>query len=394
MTQASRVACPFLVLAAAWAAIPGNSSAQGQGAVTIETIVKAWKEREEQVRSARFVWTETETITRGFLTKLVDSLPMGQQQLKEMGIPPGSVVPPEDSTHDVPSSLCLDGDKISYSRDARQWSAKEQAYVVQPKLAVFDGELGTTLATKGTTYMPWPYAQIRSGPPAVSTLYLGPLMTAFRPFHNRMRIVDIQSMIPTSRRATIMGRPCMELEQRSGSSVQRIWVDPSRNYNLVRYIVMDNERMRSKVDVEYRKGDGGRWLPEKWDIQMLDLSGKLETAARGKLTKHEINVSVDPGEFNIEFPSGTRVHDVRNPKSPVDYIVKEGTKKRMILPEERGVTYDELINSEPGQTGGNRKSSWLTGSVGIALIVLIVAGGMLVWRIRVGHGKKPMIEKH
>lgn len=394
MTQASRVICPFLVLAAAWASIPGDGSAQGQGAVTIETIVKAWKEREEQVRSARFVWTEKETITRGFVTKLVGSLPMSERRLRDMGISPGSVVPPEDTTYDVPSSLCLDGSKISYSRDAQQWSAKERAFVVQPSLAVFDGALGKTLASKGTTYMPFPQAQIRSGPPPVSTLSLSPLITAFRPFHNKLRIVDIQSMILTSRRATIMGRPCMELEQRSGSSVQRIWVDPSRNYNLACYIVMDNERMRSKVDVEYRKGDGGRWLPEKWDVQMLDLGGKLETAARGKLTKHEINVSVDPGEFDIEFPPGTRVHDVRNPKSPVDYIVKEGTKKRMILPEERGVTYEKLIDSEPGSTGGNKKSSFLTSPVGIATIVLIVAGGMLLWRIRASHEKKLMIDKH
>lgn len=94
-------------------------SVQGQ-APSLETIAKAWRDRQDRVRSARFEWTERETLTKGYLTNIVTE----PFRLKYMGIDPGSVVPPDDVTHDVKASMLLDGEKLRSTRDDRQWDAK------------------------------------------------------------------------------------------------------------------------------------------------------------------------------------------------------------------------------------------------------------------------------
>jgi hypothetical protein len=353
-----------------------QASVPGQTAVTLETIAKAWQDRQGRVRSFRFVWTERQTNTKGFVTNLVDE----PERLKQMGIPPGSVVPPEDVTFEVPSSICIDGNKVRYTRDDRQWSAKEKAYVLQPYMTVFNGELGKTFHSKGASYAPWPQALIQGRFPDARALYLSPLFMTFRACAPEFRSFDIQTLVLTGRRAVIDGKSCLEVERQLGSYVERVWIDPSRDYVVVRALSSNTEHPRTKIDIAYRKDADSGWVPEKWDILMFYASGKLQQSMRAKVTSYQINPPVELSEFDIEFPAGTRVKDIRDPNSPVDYIVKENDKKRMILPEEIGATYEQMIRSEPGQALGKRPQSFPFWSVALACVVAAMAGGLLLWR--------------
>lgn len=381
MSRTANAVCRLVGLALSWW---GTSLllafAHGQQGTTLETISRTWQARQDKVRSARFTWVERETIPRGYHSNLEVPPAMRDQALKDMGIPPGSVVPPQDTTLVVSSSLCLDGEKLRYKREGWAWSAKDQAHVPRLCLTVYDGKVGKEFYPLGAPYAPWPDGLILSGYPNARSLPLSPLVMTFRPFLPQMRIFDLHTMVLTDRRAVIDGKPYRELERKSGNSLMRVWVDSSRDYVIGRYLTMVNDRPRTKIDISYRKDAGVGWVPERWDYTTFYADGKLKHAVQAKVVSYQINPTVEAKEFYLEFPPGTRVHDRTNPQSPSDYIVREGNRKRMILREDIGATYEQMINSEPGEALGKRKRSFPTWPIGLATILLVIASGWLLWR--------------
>jgi hypothetical protein len=352
----------------------------GQPAVTLETISNAWKGRQDRIQSARFTWTERETVTKGYLSNLVGSLPLGQQRLKDMGIQPGEVVPPQDITYDVPASLCLDGAKVRYTRDSRQWSAKQKAYVIEPSHMAFDGKIGKTFLPVGSSYAPWPQGTIQRRNPNANPLHLSPLVMTFRAFSSEMRVFDIETLELTGRRSMIDGKSCLELQRQSANHLLQLWVDPTRDYVMVRYLTTKGQRPSTKIDVSYRQDLGNGWIPEKWDVVMFDSDGKVRESTRAKMNKSQINESVEPEGFDIKFPPGTYVVDYSDPKAEINYIVKEGDNKRMILPNEMGASYQQIIDSSPGEALGKTKKPLLYWLVILAAVVTVTTAGILYYK--------------
>jgi hypothetical protein len=101
--------------------------------------------------------------------------------------------------------------------------------------------------------------------------------------------------------------------------------------------------------------------------------------------KWEINVPVNPSEFELEFAPGTIVNNHRA-ESRYRYVVTQGGGERIITGAEfqRGAPYDELLRTESGQAGlPSPRTAWTTyASVG-ALSISVVALGIyffLKWR--------------
>lgn len=355
---------------------------RAQPSVTKETVIQAWKERQDRVKSARIEWTDRETVPRGYLSTFYTSAGFGPKDLEEMGIRPGSVVPPRDMTHDVASSVCLDGDKVRLEREDRQWSAEENAYLIFPLVSVSDGKLGKTLHTKGGPQTPWPGAHIQPGVTGyMDGPYMTPVALAYRPFIRRMSPTDPNALALTGRRAVVNGKSCLELERHFPRSevVQRLWVDSSMNYAPVRLIFLSQDRVNSKIDIHYRLNRDGECLLEKWESMWFDHNGKLERANRVRVTKCEVNTAVQATEFDVAFPPGTVVSDAT--KGPrYQYIVKEGGRKRMIQGDELGASYEQLMNTSSGGASGNRESPLLSWPAILAAAVGLLAGALLVWR--------------
>src|SRR4051812_43082288 len=87
----------------------GPGPAHAQGKYTKEDIVKAWRERQERVKSAKFEWAEQWTETRGSLSYYWKSF---DPKLKE-------VIPPEDVTFTDPRAVSLEGSKFRYAYTRR-----------------------------------------------------------------------------------------------------------------------------------------------------------------------------------------------------------------------------------------------------------------------------------
>src|SRR5258706_10718667 len=115
---------------------------------------------------------------------------------------------------------------------------------------------------------------------------------------------------------------------------------------------MVKEQIRAKIDISYTRNTNGECIPETWSVLMFYPNGNLQQSMWAKLLSYQTNEAVASNEFEIEFPSGTRVTDARDPKNTLEYIVKVGGRKRMILPEEIGATYDQIINTGAGEALG------------------------------------------
>jgi hypothetical protein len=384
MSHSRKTICWVVALTGSFLAVLVNPfRAHGQTGITIEKIAKIWRDRQERLKSVQLTWTERETVPKGAVSSfLLSALGADDatRRMKDMGIEPGEVIPPIDTTFDVAVSLSLDGEKVRHVRDDQQWSAKAKSFVAQPETTVFDGATGKTFRPVAATWMSWPSGIVKARNPIGSSLYLSPVMMSFRPFHTEMRLFDVESLVLTGRRAMVDGNWCLEALQRMQTYEQRVWLDPSRDFVMVRFLSTQKERLTRKIDVRYRQHSPSLWLPDSWEIVMFHPDGKLERSMRGTLASCEINLPLEAQEFEIEFPAGTRVVDLSDPKHETDYIVREGGAKRMILPGEIGATYEQIINSRPGEALGKGKSSLLSlGFLGAAAVA-IVATVCLLWR--------------
>jgi hypothetical protein len=301
-------------------------------------------------------------------------------KFREMGIEPDAIVPPADTTYEVPRSLCFDGLKARSECADQQWSGKDKAYVLEPYVVVFDGTVGKHFYPKGSSYTPWPQGIIRNRFPEANALYLLPLFMTFRAVSPEYRSFDLQTMAASGRRNFVQNRPSYEWERHTAGSREQMWVDPSRACTIVGYQSMTGEQITSKIRMEYREEGECGFVPVRWNIVTFFPDGKLQGSVEATLTDCQINTEVAAGEFELEFPPGTRVTDTREGDRSLGYIVRASGGKRKVLPADIGATYDQMLNSDPGEALGTRRPAWASWPFLLACFTALLAGGLLIWR--------------
>lgn len=317
-------------------------TSSAQEVYTKESIEKAWKEREEFVRSARFDWIENQTDAKGVIS---DHWKKHDRKLK-------TEIPPEDTTFTNQSSAVIDGGKIRYGYKSVDWSTKTNAYETLSYLTAFDGSNSKELWEYGENHSKsWPQAIIRgAGSHANSGLArLAPILVTVRGGTSGMQPQNLDNYEITGQTLLIGNRLSIELRQRIGpTSVEnRLWLDPSRDFVLVRMVRSEKGIVTTKLDIMYEHWELRLWLPKKWELVHSDANGALTRSYSCHLTDFEINPKVPGDLFDLQFPNGTRVHDAKRQE---DYIVKmDGSGKRMIPREDFGASYEQMLKTEPGK---------------------------------------------
>jgi hypothetical protein len=141
-----------------------------------------------------------------------------------------------------------------------------------------------------------------------------------------------------------------------------------------------NETVSSRIDIRYKADARAGWVPEGWDVFEFYPAGQLSETWRARMADYEINPTVASSEFVLEFPPGTRAIDMRDLNDVKEYIVREGGRKRMILREDLGASYEQLLNSDPGEAHGRRRSTSLPWHVIVPVGIAVGAGALLAWR--------------
>ncbi len=351
---------------------------EAQQPYTEEMIGKAWQARQERVRSARFIWIGTQTDPQGTISnfwKRADPNIRKDPNFKE-------VIPPRDTTLPYNGSVAFDGNRLRYSYTSAKWSQKTGSYQPYSYLSVFNGTVCKVLDRYGEKDdKPWPQGSVRAEKRHIDAIValLQPILMSFRSRTPGMHGFKLEGMRLTGRKAIINKRSCLELHQviLRGGVESQLWVDPARDFVFVRYLHLKKGITTTQVDVTYELGREKFWIPKVWAIIFAEANGALRRSYRVRVTEYEINLPVDPASFDLEFPRGTVVYDF---KQDLQYVVRpDGGGKRMVPRSDIGATYEQILNSEPGQAfkstrSPERSCNWpaIVGAILAASCLLLV----------------------
>jgi hypothetical protein len=358
-------------------AIP-RTPATAQQASVIEDIRKAWQQRQEKVKSARIEYKTRETITKGFIKKHMDEL----REKDPVNVT--DAVPALDVAFDATGRLLLDGVKACWSKETQEMSWKTGKYGPLSQTVVFDGKVEKQLR-KMSPGLGWdtpngPLSHGRISPVSESQYLRTPpltaLLMAFRPMVKEIRMLNLDTFKVTGRKDVLSGVSCIELATGpEGTPGARFWVDPARDYVIVRVLTVGGPKLMGRTDIRYRQDASIGWVPESWEHVFQRGNEALQKKSSAVVVRLEIGEPLANSEFNLEFPPNTMVVDtVRNEK----YLVKPNSEKRIVPPEDAGKSYEKLVNSQPGEARGGPRPwplwPWFLGAA-----ICSAAVGLAFW---------------
>lgn len=206
-----------------------------------------------------------------------------------------------------------------------------------------------------------------------------PLLQALRPLtrsDSRLTTAGIQL---TARPSRIGGHLCSVLEEKpTPQTVCKMWVDPQRDFCVLRAITTTDGILQHQFDIEYLEDDTFGWLPSKWSVMVSrfdeSFPGQQHTFqfAAAQVSNWAINGQLEPSVFELEFPTGTIIHDV---SSSALMVVDEGEQTRPVSPKEA----QELLEPRPKVVRSDTNPS-ITWRVYVGMTTVAVACVFIIFR--------------
>lgn len=311
------------------------SNSPQSGRVTIEKIVQAWGTRQQRARSFRFQWIETRTDMKGSVSGIALDAPLE---------------PSQDTTFESKLLLVVDGRKSSFTYDGKMWGPGVDNLTPRKYTSVYDGTESSEFKAavskeqfpRGALFGSRPNTQLK-------TVHCSPPVWFYRPLDIGMGGFDQERLVLTGEAGTIAGQDCIVLAERSGGFDDiygwRLWLDPSEGFAIRRAVRMRQGRVAWQFDVAYGEMNDES-IPTRWTLVRMG-NNRIESQLECRVVDFALNMTVPAAIFKIEFPPGTRVADLRR-GTEQEYIVREDGPPRAILPADRGASYEQLVESEPG----------------------------------------------
>ncbi|MCI0684464.1 MAG: hypothetical protein L0Y71_20320 [Gemmataceae bacterium] len=377
-----RLASPtrFLVGVLAACTFPGFSVADSN----IEKASHAWRKRQDSFRSGKFEWTEDVFYRKGSIRD-----PTTTRESK----PTADYVPPRDFSYQSEVRVSFAEVEIRYAYERLEWLPGASEPNSQSSNTVFDGEATQCFWPSGSTK--WPVGHLLSPKRKfieASNYHTWPVLMTYRNLLAGMQLISFDSFREAETNSTVNGRRCIVLDELPlpGKDRRRtLWIDTERDFTLARFEASVDGRPIHRIEVEYIQDKEHGWIPHSWRITELNSDLSLNRSFSAKVSKWSLNVPLPEGEFRIEFPEGTVVRDERQGQ-PQTYVVRKEGKKRPVLSNELGATYEQVVSSEPGtalasgrgtalaQPGWQLSTPWIVAFLIVGALVVLI--GRRVWR--------------
>jgi hypothetical protein len=342
---------------------PPVARAQSENA-RLQTVLDAWKARQDHVQSATFkirctlVITENERLRR-------QSLHFAKADPAEL--PPGDAILAESY------EVMFDGGKL---RVLHESDDTPDVHAMGVHRGVSD--LYVTNGTDFRTLQDFSKGAQMQGiiaPPerffAFRLFEINPVFQAFRSTsHEFQRSTDGLGIVDGMR--DIDGRPSIVLRESlgRGENAKEFWTDPDKEFAIIRITgIRADGSVSSQQDIEYDKNDVAGWVPVKWTNTVMDSNGELKRSAEYVVTTYDINPQLPPELFELEFAPGVRVVDTRRGfgKQAVELLVKaDGT--RIVL---RGVDPENPVIFEP-RRGWLWPLVWINGAILVGVVMAYI----------------------
>lgn len=271
-------------------------------------IIDAWSRRQERVHSFHFEW---------------------DQVMRKLAAPGGGGSP--DAATRVWTEVSQRGEfRLSGDRIDNRLSSESGAATTTPGFlrGTYDGNSSRRYGQQAPDATQTGTGYVNSVPYAygVREAEVAPLLLTYRPLHPVIGKIDPKRSEVLPQKRQIGEHVCLILQVNSPSGVvDTYWVDPSRDYIILRYTSAFQGRDSVRLDIEYERNQFNEWVPKKWRRALVDENGQPRLTKEASMTRSEVNVSIPAAEFAFDFPDGTVVFDQSggNQSRPQTYWVGE-----------------------------------------------------------------------
>jgi hypothetical protein len=148
-----------------------------------------------------------------------------------------------------------------------------------------------------------------------------------------------------------------------------LYLDSERDYCFVQSLTRAGTQVVWQVNVTYQPNEAIGWMVKEWNY-FIRTAGLLHQSGVCRVTSYELLRQIDPAEFEVQFPPGTRVYDRRHAQE-VQYVVNEQGNPRSAIPTNQIPSYDQLT-TQPQAPSTGASLIWVAVCVviGVAFIIL------------------------
>jgi len=277
---------------------PGTDAIVAKEHVTLESVIKVWRKREETVKSFRFELSNEDLTGKGSL--------MGG--------------PPAETTAKLNRILIVDGSKMRYERTGDQWTSK--GVTAFKYIATFDGRIDKQLflyprADEFVHSRAW----IRSTKQHsdARNFHLSPIIRHMRPLSSDFHCIDVDRLKILREDDSFRRIHCVVLEEPHPENNRRYeyWVAPEQEMAIVRQLQYFREVLENEAEVTFKQDPKHGWIPDHWHTARYgDEEKSLLDSSTAQVTEYKLNASVPESTFDVDFPARTEVFDRRTASKP------------------------------------------------------------------------------
>lgn len=333
---------------------------------SVDDIKQAWQRRQDGIRTMRVTWSEVRTQPKGYFDMLE-----GRLDAKEPK-------PPTDLRLPGRGTVTFDDQNFRLEVQRRKWSTKHSKVMDSEEVIAYRGDKNTALTTK-STIIDHPDAEIekRRRPGDVMEFTYWPITCFARGLNPKFMPFDIDLYEPTGGTPSVDGRRCVELahKTRANNSRQVVLLDPGREFLLVRYYVVADDQVTTRLDVKYDPDPRTGWLPRSWDYAVSTPTGLRIESKQVTVEACDVGADLAADTFDLRLPPGTRVYDAYDGGAK-QYVIRDDGNSGPAVSDADRPTYDRLTDL------ARREGRW-SGSVVATVIAgaaLVLAVFALAWR--------------
>jgi beta-lactamase regulating signal transducer with metallopeptidase domain len=134
---------------------------------------------------------------------------------------------------------------------------------------------------------------------------------------------------------------CIMLQMDKVDHSERCWVDPHRDYSVVRWQRRQNELAALDFAIDVQQGPDGEWLPQRWSWRLSAAPAAPAASFEATATRRMINKKLPATTFVADYPRGTRVYDATVDLPNYDTDDQSG----MLPPEEARATLNAIADA-------------------------------------------------
>jgi beta-lactamase regulating signal transducer with metallopeptidase domain/thiol-disulfide isomerase/thioredoxin len=322
-------------------ASPGADEPPSAGkSLTLEKVFAAWKARQERIKSFYFVWNLRVALPKGYRFPFTRGLAGVRREDVALG---------DKDVEFAISQSEWSGEGLERLRSdfseficsgAEGWKETGRFRITQA------GSLNSRLhvptrSGEAPTIAMWRKVAIKrpsgwssSGDFLLQDLEidLAPLRLALRPLSPASDWSGENSRV-VSEDALIGNVHCIKLQMDKVDHSEQCWVDPSRDYCVVRWERRQSEGAHLTVAIDAVQGADHEWLPARWSWRLTGGPAGPAASFEATVTRHMVNKKLPDTTFAADYPGGTRVYD-----ATVDLPIVESDDLSGMLPPDEART--------------------------------------------------------